>query len=161
MHYDILWELHIEWISTGKCIGMWKMYGKGGKEQLCAASISCRVNFNLLLFCDRMQANQTLGYWGAFFDIFFFCFFGCLFVWVCFLACWSNDISVSGRLDGPFGPRPDVKFLKPADRRAAISFNDRKRQPRTKNRKCCKNKTKKKNKNKTEGEIKIQLLPAA
>lgn len=63
------------------------MYGKGGKEQLCAASISCRVNFNLLLFCDRMQANQTLGYWGAFFDIFFFAFLGaCLCEFVFWLV---------------------------------------------------------------------------
>jgi len=74
--------------------GKWQM-GKGGKEQLfCAASISCRVNFNLLLFCDRMGANKTLGYWVR------FLFFPHFFIWVLAglvcefgLACWSNDIS--------------------------------------------------------------------
>lgn len=90
---------------------------------LSSASISCRVNFNLQLFCDRRfgqhESPETFSLSSCPFFLYpaeiyvFFCWFvfglfGCL-------ACWSTDISDStaGRL--PFGRGP-----------FAISFNDRK-----------------------------------
>lgn len=90
---------------------------------LSSASISCRVNFNLQLFCDRRfgqhESPETFSLSSCPFFLYpaeiyvFFCWFvfglfGCL-------ACWSTDISDStaGRL--PFGRGPFT-----------ISFNDRK-----------------------------------
>lgn len=90
---------------------------------LSSASISCRVNFNLQLFCDRRFGQHESPKLFLFSLALFFCilrrytyFFVGSFFWLfgC-LACWSTDISDStaGRL--PFGRGP-----------FAISFNDRK-----------------------------------
>lgn len=130
----------------------WEMgNGKGGRERLCAASISCRVNFNLLLFCDRMRANKTLG------SSFFLDFFPSVLTCLCVCVFESLFVWLAGQMIYPVAPVHSARgqvwdFKASASHRAAISFNDRKRQPTNGK------KLEKMLKNKTASEIKTQPL---